>query len=380
VTRLQKLEGERVARMNGIELNQDVLFKGKKIKGKSEKVVREPTADDLGYDQFQVEEEIKPLTYKDGVLVNKNIFMKPPSDLGSDEDDEDEEVSGDEDDDDEEVSGDDDDVSENVSASSGSGTIAGNQDNEEIGFNSDEDNEYLKKYPAMSGREEVDGSESSESGSETDMIEEEVDVSELDEIEIKEREEASKELPFTFDAPETYEDLKTVFNGWSIENQLTIIERIIILNNPKLGLECRDNLERFMNILLQHYETVSSSAPFDMDYIKGIEMHLIGLCRQCSMAFAILSKEKIIKLSNSLNKAIRSSLNRRTSMASFPTLLFFKLLTNVFSTSDLFHLVISPAMLLMSQYISQSHILTAQDLMSGLFICELLYEVNILFN
>jgi Nop14-like family len=71
---LKKLEDERVARMNGTEVKsteKEHKFKKPKV----EKFDRAPTADDLEYDDFAADEEIQPLTYKDGLSLSDSSSL-----------------------------------------------------------------------------------------------------------------------------------------------------------------------------------------------------------------------------------------------------------------------------------------------------------------
>lgn len=367
--RLRDLEAARVARMNGLDpQTKDEPKKGKdKTKKKVAAPNREEQADDLGYEGFSEEVEAQPLTYKDGVLVNDEIFMKPKDESSS------EEESG------SELDGD-------VSGSETSGSAESVVD-----FNSEEDVAYIENaLKEHSGSES--GSQLSDIAADDNIqaafepysdMEEEVEETleipsdeEMIEEELKVRNAASEELPFTFEAPESYDDLLELLENRSTEDQITIIERIIILHNPKLGPEAREKLERFMDILLEHLETASFSIPVDVKYIKSIETHCITLCRQFPTQFAYSCRAKLTFLRDTLNKSL-SSIKMKQSMPTLSELMFFKLLARVYSTSDLVHPVITPALLLMCQYLSQAQVITVQDAIAGLFLCDLVHEVTI---
>lgn len=377
--RLRKLESERVSRMNGVKISEQADIQKKRIKTEG------PVADDLEFNHFDTEEEVQPLTYKDGVLVNKHIFMKPAANDDSEEGDnsEESEEENDEEENSYEESDSDNDtskslsgvktsVSDNEALSDTTETQNALYVNEDVAFDSEEDLKYIQDTADLSESEDLPQEPQFDSYSENSELPQYDDDLEADSGGI---EDLKKELPYTFEAPETYKDLIALFEGWSRENILIIIQRIIILHNPKLGPDAREKLEIFMKLLLRHYEAVSFELPIeDMEYIRGIESHLISLCRQFPAAFALYSKEKITILRNSFNKSLLSS-KLKPRMPSFSTLLLFKLIGHVFSTSDLFHLVVSPTMILIAQFLSQACVASYQDMYSGLFLCEIIFEV-----
>lgn len=58
-------------------------------------------------------------------------------------------------------------------------------------------------------------------------------------------------------------------------------------------------------------------------------------------------------------------------------LALLKLIGEVWSTSDLRHPVVSPAMLLIAQYLGQGRIRSLADIASGLFLCAITQQVGI---
>ena len=127
-----------------------------------------------------------------------------------------------------------------------------------------------------------------------------------------------------------------------------------------------------MTCVVEHVETVASQ-PFDVEHLKQVEKHAVDLAKQFPDRFASLSKAKIILFRDAFNKSIAQ--NKKHSQPIFSELSFYRLLIQVYSTSDLKHPVITPAMLLMCQYLSQGAFYHVMDVFSGLYLCELLYEV-----
>ena len=59
-------------------------------------------------------------------------------------------------------------------------------------------------------------------------------------------------------------------------------------------------------------------------------------------------------------------------------LVLLRLIGSQWSTSDLWHPVVTPAMLLMGQYLTQCRVRGVKDLASGLFVSTLFLQVRIL--
>jgi len=57
-------------------------------------------------------------------------------------------------------------------------------------------------------------------------------------------------------------------------------------------------------------------------------------------------------------------------------LIFLQLLTVIYSTSDYSHPIITPALLIMENYLSQAIINNERDIIRGLYLCNIMYMVS----
>ncbi|KAI8895140.1 nucleolar protein 14 [Globomyces pollinis-pini] len=383
---LEQLEEARIKRMNGI-VDEDTGRKRSKLSD------RPSQADDLGTEIYstyvgndtdEVEEKVMPLTYKDGVLVNNEIFMKPKTEDSEDEED------GEESQDDEDSE---DDSEESEDESDGeleqNGYVVEEIENESEHSNSQQDHS-----------ESDDGDETLEPSFEDDdqkALEEMYDSKSEDESEQESKQTSTKlkrkltddmkiaqnEIPYTFTAPETYQDLLEIIQNHSTDNQAIILQRIRILFNPKLSAENKTKMNTIFTLLLQHWIELGNQSSLDMETIKLYGRHVDELAHIFPSVFAIWCRNKVVELRDSLNKGIMSSKKQSGNFIFifislvFPNpveLLLFKMLSSIFSTSDLHHTVITPVMLLLGQILSQAPLRSFQDVVSGLFICNVLYD------
>ncbi|KAJ3321471.1 nucleolar complex protein 14 [Boothiomyces sp. JEL0866] len=364
---LEKLEADRINRMEGKEVEDG----GKKKKFKREH--RESQADDLGYEEMPKPEMIQPLTYKDGVLVNKEIFMKPKQ-HDSDESSDDSSESSSENEDTE------DDISENESNSTDNDLEAeeGSEGNSEEFFDGIEDSRIIEHL-----HNKDLASENSDENYQTaleDMYDESDEESSNRAAKKKrslESAKAASEIPYTFAAPENYEKFLELVQGRSLEDQKTIFSRILILYHTKLS---KDNIkiqEKLMEIVLQHIIELGSSIPFEYEIIQFYQKQSILLCRKFPAESAVWYRSFIHALNDKLNK----SLSKNPKRSAFPSpgeLLILRDIADVFSTSDLQHTVVTPCMLLLAQYLEQSPIISIKDAISGLIMCNVFYRYIIL--
>lgn len=108
--------------------------------------------------------------------------------------------------------------------------------------------------------------------------------------------------------------------------------------------------------------------PCQMHLINRLSLQIYDLVQQIPEYTIKYFKEKIDYQKNSLV--------RNNKFPGITDLFLFKLFGKVFSTSDFHHNIITPTLLLIGQYLSQCQVINGKDLISGLFLCNLLYEVS----
>ncbi|KAK5666794.1 nucleolar complex protein 14, variant 2 [Batrachochytrium dendrobatidis] len=368
--RLEKLEQERLRRMKGDDSENDTA------KTKSGKK-RAAQADDLGDDDYTehvdstVSREAEmALTYKNGELINEKIFMSKRADSSSESDDEDD-LSQDEDDDEDEDEDEDDnqdeDGDQNITKLSKTRVQSNRDASVEPEFEmSDKDDSNSGQYESYS--EDESNEDSSNSDQETESISKASDTIATTE------DQDNEQVPYVLVAPESIEDLLTLLDGKSATYQQTAIKRLRILNNVRLGSECKQNLSRLSMLLLDYRDHVVSLSPPNIALLKVLEGHTVELGRLFSAQTAEYSLQRITAIQGALVKSMSAGSKKHTGFPNLADLYFFRIVGEVFCTSDMQHTVVTPTILLMSQFLGQCPISTAQDAMSGLFLCEIFSE------
>ncbi|KAL5284101.1 NOP14 family protein [Megaselia abdita] len=327
--RLQKLEQERLARMRGEDPN-----------AKKQQTHRSADAldDDFYFGGDDEEEEPNILAYGlDGQREAPKAVEEEEeegSDLGDDLNGEDEE------------------------AEDGEEEEEGDDESEEDGTD-DEDN--------LSDLKDSD-SEKEESGDENESTENKVNLN----LNKMTEEEESSDLPFTYEMPGKYEDFVKLVQNQSPSRQGIIIERVIKCNHPKLDGNNREKMLKLFTYLLQYINDLFSEPSEDelttaFKVLDKLMPHLFDLIQ-------IGSEKMSLCLIEVIKEKHRDFKKNPKNFPELDTLVFFKIVSNLCSTSDFRHNVVSPCFIFISHILSKVQPKTRSDIACGLFLVTLVLE------
>ncbi|KAJ1340508.1 hypothetical protein BSLG_004894 [Batrachochytrium salamandrivorans] len=386
--KLEKLEKERIRRMQG-EDAETVLEKKRNSKKRSAQ------ADDLGDVDYgvhidnTVSREAKlPLTYKDGKLVNEKIFMSngnaeydsQEEDESETDDDTDNSDDSDDGDTDSDAESDEDDSDESVASNESEADAVKvckpKTKRAERDTSLEPDFEIIDEDDLDAGQYESNFDEDAEFSNEDDSN---ADSSDNDSSSLKESDAPSRlddddQVPFTMNAPSSLDELLELIDGKSVTFKQTAIKRLRILNNVRLGPEYKKRLAALSAVLLEYRDYVTALVPSDIESLKALEGHTVELGRQFCAQTAEFSLQRIASIQDSFIKSMATGSKKKIGFPSLSDLYFFRIVGEIFSTSDLQHIVVTPTILIMGQFLAQCPISTAQDAMSGLFLCEIFTE------
>ncbi|ORX48425.1 Nop14-like protein [Piromyces finnis] len=343
--KLERAERDRQRRMNGIDSDEEEENDSKN---------RPAQADDLddGLDYNYDEEESMPLTYKDGKLINQDIGFSRKRKA---KDDDDEEISDDDDEND-----DDDDDAEDEEDEGEEET-----DNDDILNEDDDKNE--NEDDNESGDDELEVIKKTNKQS----LEQDENVKKEIEKRRKERhEQAKNELGYVFSIPESHSKFLELIKDKSIQDQMTIIKRIRILYNVKIHPQNKDKLTYFFGIILQHLNYLTNKSEVSFDEINRYTRCILSFAFQFIEYFNDYAKNKLIQIEKKITKKL--SVNGKE-IINLNDLIFLQLITVIYSTSDYSHPIITPALLIMENYLSQAIINNERDIVRGLYLCNIMY-------
>ncbi|XP_002742430.1 nucleolar protein 14-like [Saccoglossus kowalevskii] len=184
--------------------------------------------------------------------------------------------------------------------------------------------------------------------------------------------EAKKELPYTFEAPDSYDELVAIIGGHSTNNQLLIIERIRKCHHPSLAEGNSEKLERLFALLLEYLGDLACERPPKMGLIDKLIRHLYELCQNSPIKAAETMQASIVERYEEFDDLCEKKNKRK--YPGLDMLLYFKLVSILFPTSDFRHSVVTPTVLFMSQVLTHCQPTCCHDVAVGLFVCNLFFQ------
>ncbi|NXG55294.1 NOP14 protein, partial [Hemiprocne comata] len=326
--RLQKLEADRLRRMRGID--EEV----------NRKKPSHMSADDLADGFILDKDDRRLLSYKNGKIDIENEEEEEKNkeeeeeEEGEEEDNENEEESEEETANEDEEDNAADNHSDLESDLESEEEAAGNKDQKKQKTNENESQNVKKLDPNM--------------------------------------EAAKSELPYTFAVPESYETFKSLLAGRTIEQQLIILERIQKCSHPSLAMGNKAKLQKLFGFLLEY---IGELATMDLPEFRTIDKLVLPVYNLCQMFPEAASDSiKFILRDAAHDMEEVTEVKGRATFPGLDTLIYLKIISLLFPTSDFWHPVVTPAFMYMSQLLTKCRITTLQDVIKGLFICCLFLE------
>ncbi|XP_023248077.1 nucleolar protein 14 homolog [Copidosoma floridanum] len=189
-------------------------------------------------------------------------------------------------------------------------------------------------------------------------------------------EKARKELPYTFKAPETYEELLDLLKNRDSTQQSVIVERIIKCNNFKLSNENREKMLKLFKFLLQHLDNCATakSLPKRLEFFNIFDR----LCPQLYDLRDANIEETKTCLRDILKLKHEQFEKRIKYYPGLDTLMLFKLVSILYPTSDFRHPIVTPCLVFMSQILLRCKVRKKSDITKGIFVCTLILEYTVL--
>lgn len=174
---------------------------------------------------------------------------------------------------------------------------------------------------------------------------------------------ASIESPYTFPCPQDLSELKDVTKDISAEELPIVVQRIRALyhkglaegNNAKLGKFAQAMV--FWVVALVNHDCQQKPS---MQTIEQLLRHLHSMAKAQPLEVATALRQRLREIAEEDQGLTPGDLILLTSVS------------YIFPTSDQWHPVVTPAMLIMSKHLAQSTISDKVDIATGTFVCSLL--------
>uniref|UniRef100_A0ACB8E6P3 Nucleolar complex protein 14 n=1 Tax=Sphaerodactylus townsendi TaxID=933632 RepID=A0ACB8E6P3_9SAUR len=175
-------------------------------------------------------------------------------------------------------------------------------------------------------------------------------------------------------APESYEQLKSLLLGRTMEEQLLVIERIQRSNHPSLAVENKAKLEKLFGSLLEVMlvELTAKEPPGLKDHWISWFQTLYDLCHMFPEAVSNHVKLVLQDAAHDMEEILE--VRGRAPFPGLDMLICLKITAILFPTSDYWHPVVTPSMVYMSQLLTKCPVTNLQDVAKGLFVCCLFLQ------
>ncbi|OEL29726.1 Nucleolar protein 14 [Dichanthelium oligosanthes] len=176
-------------------------------------------------------------------------------------------------------------------------------------------------------------------------------------------------IPFVIDAPNNLKDLLSLLDGRSETEITEIISRIRTCNSIRLAAENRRKMQVFYGVLLQYFAVLATQSPVKFKIIDALVKPLIEMSGETPYFAAICARERLIHTRTRLCEDIK--VPGKSSWPNLKTLLLLRLWSLTFPCSDFRHVVSTPMLLLMCEYLMRCPIQSGRDVAVGSFLCSM---------
>lgn len=188
-------------------------------------------------------------------------------------------------------------------------------------------------------------------------------------------EKARKELPYTFKLPNSYEELQKMLQNQSSHHQSIIIERMIKCNHPSLNASNKESLSIVFVYLLQHLSDISTDLTTKESIQECFEIfnYLVPQLYDLAQLNQESAQNSMLEVIKEKQEEYRKNRKRYPDL---DVLLYLKLVSCLFPTSDFRHLVVTPSIVFVEQMLKTCRIKSRRDVAFGLFLVALILEVS----
>lgn len=244
----------------------------------------------------------------------------------------------------------------------------------ELGF--DDEDDFLIDDDLVAGDSELDldsddfeseNEDGSEQGSESDADDDEFTKGLLTEAESKdavfhvpiERKGDDKDgVPYTFPCPQTHEELVKTVESVDVTKLPVVVQRIRALYHPKLDSGNKERLGNFSQALVKHIAFLGDNLePNWFPTLEGLIRHVHSLAKTLPIEVAKGYRACLLEMSEQRPLALTGG-----------DLILLTGIGTTFPTSDHFHQVVTPAILVIGRYLGQKIPQTLADYATGTYL------------
>ncbi|CAA6657331.1 unnamed protein product [Spirodela intermedia] len=182
-----------------------------------------------------------------------------------------------------------------------------------------------------------------------------------------------KSLPFLIEAPTNIRDLCSLIDNRPEAEIVEAINRIRVCNAIRLSTENRRKMQVFYGVLLQYFAVLATRNPINFKLLNLLVKPLVEMGTETPYFTAICARERLLRIRNQFCENVKNP--EESAWPSLKTLFLLRLWSLTFPCSDFRHIVMTPATLLMCEYLMRCPIVTGRDTAVGSFLCSMLLSV-----
>jgi len=246
----------------------------------------------------------------------------------------------------------------------------------------EEDEFVMDDIVASDSEAEPDSDAVDETSSESEELEDDGDDDFINGLVLPQRKEnatkaaapsvATSKLAFTFPCPQTHAEFLKAFEGILPEDLPTVIQRVRALYHKGLAPENSQKLAKFAEVLVDHIIYIinrTTEEQFPMRVVEQVLRHLHSMAKSQAHDIASIYREHLRRFQEHELPSLTAG-----------DLIIFTAIATTFPTSDQWHSVVTPALLIIARYLAQGTYQTLADLAKGIYLCSLAYRYQKISN
>jgi len=200
------------------------------------------------------------------------------------------------------------------------------------------------------------------------------------------------DMPHTLPCPADLEAFRELCDKYARNgpDYVEMVTRIVGYHSVKLpgqqGVDNKSKMHNFLGILMAEfsaigdglaYTTTSQDGADLMLRLDGLSGIMFQVCKEMESSVSSLWAKALKQMLAALQKRLRDYAHGVRDASTWPSLgkvLFLQLLGRIYSVTDMQHALVTPAMLLMCQYLTQCPVSSLQDLSTGLMVSSVLVD------
>ncbi|OIS95892.1 hypothetical protein A4A49_58575, partial [Nicotiana attenuata] len=182
------------------------------------------------------------------------------------------------------------------------------------------------------------------------------------------------ELPFTIEAPKTLEEFTSLIDNCSDDQVIEAIRRIRAFNAITVAAENKKKMQVFYGVLLQYFAVLANKKPLNFKLLNLLVKPLMEMSAATPYFAAICARQRLQRTRAQFCEDLKNT--GKSSWPSLKTIFLLRLWSMIFPCSDFRHCVMTPAILLLCEYLMRCPIICGRDIAIASFLCSLLLSVT----